>query len=176
MGPKQLYRRTARFSGKISDKIHLYISVTARLAIRIYVFEPCEDPPQLDPPDRPRLSWYLQQLCFWSILPAVVGLRFNPKKLGLLVLVCVMIWTQWAAAAELCPQAHAPNDYCAVCHLGVLPFLKVAISVTDAPALLVERLAIWGEFQSDRSVSRTLGVSRAPPSNPDEASAGSSIF
>jgi hypothetical protein len=106
----------------------------------------------------------------------VVCLPFNPKKLGLLILVCVTIWTQWAAAAELCPQAHAPNDYCAVCHLGVLPFLKVSISVTDAPALLVERLAIWGEVQSDCSVSRTPGVSRAPPSNPNEALAGSSSF
>ena len=97
----------------------------------------------------------------------VVGLRFNLKKAGLLVLVCVTIWTQWAAAAELCPEAHAPNDYCAVCHLGVLPFLKVSISVTDAPALLVERLAILGEFQPGSSERRTPCVSRAPPSNPN---------
>ena len=99
----------------------------------------------------------------------MVRLRFNPKKLGLLVLVCVTIWTQWAAAAELCPQTHAPNDYCAVCHLGVLPFLKVSISLTDAPALLVERLAISGEVQPDCSERRTPCVSRAPPSNPNDA-------
>jgi hypothetical protein len=98
----------------------------------------------------------------------VVRLRFNPKKLGLLVLVCVTIWTQWAAAGELCPQAHAPNDYC-TCRLGVLSCVNVSISVSDAPALSVERLTVWAEIQPDYSEGRTPGVSRAPPSNPNEA-------
>jgi hypothetical protein len=93
----------------------------------------------------------------------VARLDLNPRRLLFLALICVTIWTQYAAAAELCPQAHAPNDYCAVCHLGVLPFLQVSISVIDAPTLLVERLSIFGEVQWDGADHRTPGVSRAPP-------------
>jgi len=89
--------------------------------------------------------------------------QVKPWKLWMLALVCVLLWTQYASAAELCPQVHGPNDYCAVCHLGVLPFLQTSVSVTDAPIFLIERLAALGEVRPDCTNHRTPGISRAPP-------------
>ncbi|HEY2381172.1 MAG TPA: hypothetical protein VGK48_08305 [Terriglobia bacterium] len=87
----------------------------------------------------------------------------KPWMVWFLALVCVILWTQFAAVAELCPQAHGPNDYCAVCHLGVLPFLQTSISVAEAPIFPVERLIVPPERQADCTKHRTPGVSRAPP-------------
>jgi hypothetical protein len=79
-------------------------------------------------------------------------------------LLFITIWTQFASAAELCPQAHAPDDYCTVCHLGVLPFLQVStVTVAETPDRAVEWLAPVAESDPYYADYRAPGISRAPP-------------
>ena len=85
------------------------------------------------------------------------------KNLSILALVCITLWMGFAAAAELCPQVHGPNDYCPVCHLGLIPFLRVSGPNVGAPAVLIERLASHPDFQGNFTDDRAPGISRAPP-------------
>src|SRR5262249_48287190 len=85
------------------------------------------------------------------------------KSLSIVMLVAITIWMGFAAAAELCPQVHGPNDYCPVCHLGLIPFLRVSVPIVGALAVLVERLAPHHDFEGDCTDHRFTGISRAPP-------------
>ena len=92
-------------------------------------------------------------------------LAAHVKSLSIVVLVGITIWMGFAAAAELCPQLHGPNDYCPVCHLGLIPFLTVSVPAVGVPAVLLERLAPHPDVERHCSDDRAPGISRAPPVN-----------
>ena len=85
------------------------------------------------------------------------------KSLSVVVLVCITIWMGFAAAAELCPQIHGPNDYCPVCHFGLIPFLRISVPIVGVPAVLIERLPPYPDFEGNCIDHRAPGISRAPP-------------
>jgi hypothetical protein len=93
-------------------------------------------------------------------------LPFHLKSLSVIALLCITVWMGCAAVADLCPQVHGANDYCPVCHLNLLPFLRMSVPVVGAPALLIERLAPHPDWDHDGSDYRAPGTSRAPPLSP----------
>jgi hypothetical protein len=93
------------------------------------------------------------------------GVSSKLRALSVVTLICVTLWLGFAAAAELCPQVHGPNDYCPVCHLVLVPYLQVSVPVVDAPVVLIERLAPHPDSERICTDYRAPGISRAPPAN-----------
>jgi len=86
-------------------------------------------------------------------------LIIKPKTLGIVVLLCSMVWMSSAVATDL----HGPNTYCPVCHLSLIPFLKISVPVVGTPAVLIARLALHRDSAHARTDYYASGISRAPP-------------
>jgi hypothetical protein len=85
------------------------------------------------------------------------------KALFVLVIVCMTVWVQFAAVADLCSHDHAPDHFCMVCQVGAMAFLQTSITMEVAPTLLVEWIPSIPDFDAVHDILQTPSSPRAPP-------------